>query len=180
MDLQFLIMLFPVVFMFHDMEEIIFFESWLRRNKPVIHQRFPKLSRRVLPHLERLSTAAFALAVAEEFVLLSAITCLSVIRNSYGWWFAIFMAFSLHLLGHVVQWLVFRRYVPSIVTALLCLPYCGHTLYRFLATSTMTAVQVLLWTLIGLVLMIANLLLAHKLAGAFDRWDARRSPTPNG
>jgi Sec-independent protein secretion pathway component TatC len=80
------------------------------------------------------------------------------------------MAFSLHLIGHVLQWVVLRKYIPSIVTALLALPYCLYTCYRFISAGTMSSLQVVLWTGIGLALMIGNLVLAHALALRFEKW----------
>ena len=170
MDLEYLILLFPVVFMFHDFEEIIFFKIWLVRNKELLNTRFPKLARRIVPHMENLSTAAFSMAVAEEFILISLITYTSIWLNYYYLWFAIFMAFSLHLIGHLIQWIIFRKYVPSIVTTLMCLPYCIYTIYIFATTSTMGASHFVLLTVLGLVLMVVNLMLAHRLALFFERW----------
>ena len=74
MDLKFLVSIFPIVFMFHDFEEIIFFKTWLTKNKDLLQKKFPAVSKRILPHINKLSTAAFSLAVAEEFILLSIIT----------------------------------------------------------------------------------------------------------
>lgn len=172
MDLRLLILLFPAVFMFHDFEEIIFFKVWLRRNKALLNQRFPKLAVRVVPHLERLSTASFALAVAEEFVVLSIVTYACAWLDRYALWYAIFMAFFLHLVGHLGQWLVLRRYTPSIVTSILALPYCVYTFIRFADAGILDRTQLVVWTFIGLALMILNLLVAHTLALRFERWQA--------
>ncbi|MBI2332821.1 MAG: HXXEE domain-containing protein [Chloroflexi bacterium] len=73
MTLDTLLWLLPAVFMFHDFEEIIMVRPWLQKNTPLLRERFPKLAERVLPQLESLSTSAFALAVAEEFILLTAL-----------------------------------------------------------------------------------------------------------
>lgn len=175
MDIKFLISIFPIVFMLHDFEEIIFFKAWLNKNKALLQRRFPRLSRRVLPHLEKLSTAAFRLAVAEEFLLLSIITYLSLWWEQYLLWFAIFMAFSIHLVGHIIQWIVFRQYIPSIVTAFLSLPYCIYTFNRFLSADILNAFQMLGWTIAGFALMVVNLFFAHQLALRFEKWQSKKS-----
>jgi hypothetical protein len=108
--------------MIHDFEEILFIEPWLLRNKQKLKRKFPKLSSKVLAQFEKLSTAGFAMVVAEEFVLLSIITYLSILREQYFLWFGLFMAFSIHLVMHIIQWLIFRSYIPCIVTAVLALP----------------------------------------------------------
>jgi hypothetical protein len=170
MNLNFLIAVFPIVFMFHDFEEIIFFKTWLTKNRDYLKNRFPKISRHILPHFEKLSTAAFSLAVAEEFILISIITFTSIWLKNYFLWFAIFIAFSLHLVAHIIQWIILKRYIPSIVTSLLCLPYCIYTFNCFLLAGIMSFFQIAIWTMIGIVIMVLNLVLAHKLALVFEKW----------
>lgn len=170
MELELLIALLPVVFMFHDFEEIIFFKPWLTKNKDLVRHRFPKISKRILPHFEKLSTAAFTLAVAEEFVLLSIITYSSILWENYYFWFAAFMAFSIHLLGHIIQWVIFGKYIPTIITSFLSLPYCIYTLSKFIQANIMDFYEFITWTIIGLIIMILNLALAHKLASSYNNW----------
>ncbi|WP_069658691.1 HXXEE domain-containing protein [Arcticibacter eurypsychrophilus] len=170
MKQYFLMSLLPIVFMFHDFEEIIFFKPWLRENSVLLKTRFPKLSERILPHLEKLSTAAFSLAVAEEFILLSFITYVSIWAQSYFLWFAAFMAFSIHLIVHLIQWIILRKYIPSIVTSIFSLPYCVYTFDAFISMNVMNSFDLVIWTLIGLVIMVLNLVLAHKLALRFEKW----------
>lgn len=170
MNLKLLITLLPLVFMFHDFEEIIFFKPWLRRNKEHFRLRFPRIAKRVLPHLDKLSISAFALAVAEEFILISAVTYAAVLSGKYTLWFAVFAGFSLHIVVHIVQWMVYRRYLPTIVTSVLVLPYCLYTFNEFARAGLMDASEMILWALIGLIIVVVNLLLVHRLAERFDRW----------
>jgi hypothetical protein len=60
-----LVTLFPLIFMFHDFEEIIFMKSWLVKNSDYLQNRFPVFSKQILK-LNGISTSAFALGVAEE------------------------------------------------------------------------------------------------------------------
>ena len=102
MDFKIIVWLLPIVFMIHDFEEIIFFKSWVMKNKEYLSRKFPKLSKRFLVQLENLSVPAFSLAVAEEFVILSIVTVLSVLYDSYLLWLGIFMGFFIHLLVHFI------------------------------------------------------------------------------
>ncbi len=121
--LQLLMVVLPVVFMLHDFEEIIMFRSWLDRNRHELHRRFPRfeafLSKR--GHFEY-STSAFAIGVAHEFILLSAVSLCSIYHEAYEWWFGVFMAYFIHLFVHIAQWIIYRKYVPVIITSLLSLP----------------------------------------------------------
>ena len=47
-----------IVFMIHDFEEIIFFKSWINRNKEYLTEKFPKISKRFLLRMGSLSTSA--------------------------------------------------------------------------------------------------------------------------
>jgi hypothetical protein len=80
----------------------------------------------------------------------------------------IFMGFTLHLLMHVVQWLVLQRYIPAIVTSLLALPYCGYTLLVVVRQNIFQPDEIAIWTVVGVVVVAFNVLLAHKLGERFE------------
>ncbi len=123
---------------------------------------------RVLPGLEGLSTAGFALAVAEEFVVICLVTYGSIIWDNYYLWLAIFMAFSVHLFVHVGQWIVWGRYLPVIVTSLISLPYCVYGFLEILESGLFSFAEIVLWTVIGVAFAAANLVFAHWLGGKVE------------
>ncbi len=164
-----IIWLLPIVFMIHDFEEIIFFKPWISKNREYLTKKFPKISKRFLPQMENLSTSAFALAVAEEFVLLSLITVGSVLFDNYFLWLAAFMGFFVHLLVHLGQWIILKRYIPAILTTFFALIYCIYTLYKIIENNIFQPSEIVLWTIIGLGLVGVNLLFAHKLAEMFNK-----------
>jgi len=164
----FIISLFPIVFMFHDFEEIIFFKPWINKNSAYLRERFPRLSNNFLPRFESLSTSGFALAVAEEFVLLSLITYGSIYFDNYYLWLATFMGFFIHLIIHVIQWIILKKYIPTIITSLISLPYCIYTFIRILEINMFQVFEIVLWTFIGLLIIGVNVLFAHKLGRTLD------------
>ena len=169
MNFKTIVWLLPIVFMIHDFEEIIFFKSWISKNKGYLSGKFPKISKQFLKRFDNLSVQAFALAVAEEFVLLSIVTILSVAFDWYLLWLGIFMGFFIHLFVHVIQWIIFRRYIPAIYTSLIALVYCIFSLKFIFENNLFETNQIIFWTFIGFGIMIINLLFAHKLAEYFDR-----------
>ena len=164
-----IIWLLPIVFMIHDFEEIIFFKPWISKNKDYLTEKFPKISKRFLVRFDNLSTFAFALAVAEEFVLLSLITVGSVLFNNYILWLVAFMGFFVHLLLHLGQWIILKRYIPAICTTFLALIYCTYSLYEIISNNLFQILEIVLWTIIGFGLVGVNLVFAHKLAEKFDK-----------
>ncbi len=173
MDFKTIVWLLPIVFMFHDFEEIIFFKSWIAKNKKTLSKRFPKLSRRLLGRFENLSVQAFSLAVAEEFVLLSLVTVLSVVFESYLFWFGIFMGFFIHLLIHLIQWFVFRKYIPAIFTSIISLIYCFFALNFILRNNLFEKQEIIVWTFMGFGIIVINIFFAHKLAELFNKREKR-------
>lgn len=157
--------------MIHDFEEIIMFKPWLVKNRSEKKRRFSKLDTFFTKkRIYSLSTSGFAVAVLHEFVLISVITILSLWYENYHWWFAAFSAYFIHLLIHVGQLVIWRKYIPVILTSVISLPYCVYTLYVFIKTEQVSFETMLLWTLIGLAVTFFSLLSAFNLAFKFDLW----------
>jgi hypothetical protein len=160
--------------MIHEFEEIIFLPDWLRKNKNLLAGRFPKLSKYILHKIGNISTSAFALAVFEEYIIVLLITISAIYFDFHNLWTGMFMAFFVHLIIHVVQWLIVRKYVPFIVTTVLCLPYCMYVSKTLLAMKGMDCKIMVFWTVIGVVVMTLNLILVHKIAAIFDKYHSRK------
>ncbi len=170
MDLRLLMAWLPLVFMVHDFEEIVMFEPWLRVNRAEVERRYPPIGRLLARSHSGLSTSGYAVAVMHEFAIIAGLTVFALWSRQEGWWFGAFAAFSLHLLVHVAQWLIYGRYVPFIITSLLALPYCAYTAMRYLAATSLTPAELLAWTGVGIVLTILSFPSAFALAGRFERW----------
>jgi hypothetical protein len=173
--LENLLWLLPVFFMLHEFEEIVMMKPWLNRNEAALQRRFPVFSRRLMPRVARLSTSAFAVAVGEEFLLLSVITLVCVEYQLYACWTGLLLGFFLHLLVHFGQFLNLRRYVPVILTSVLAAPYCIYAVMRLNAAGLLNWPQVAAWTVFWLAALAANLALALHLAGRFEAWLQRSS-----
>jgi hypothetical protein len=178
MDIKLPIALLPFVFMLHDFEEIIMFKPWLEKNRSEVGCRFPRVDSILLKNHDHLSTSAFSVAVLHEFLLISIITYLSLYFGAYQWWFGAFAAFSLHLLFHIGQGVVYGKYVPCIVTSILTLPYSIYTFIAFLKVTELTAVQLLLWAVVGMIIAAASFVPAFYLASRFESWKNRNYLRP--
>jgi len=178
--LQILIALLPVIFMLHDFEEIIMFVPWLSKERGELKRRFPKFETFLIKRgYFQLSTSGFAIAVFHEFIIVSVITYLSLWFNSYSWWFAAFMAYFLHLFVHIGQWIIFRGYVPVIVTSILTLPYCIYTFKLYLRSTEMNLWQLIFWAIIGIVVAFLSFLPAFYFAAIFEKWKTGKFKAQN-
>ncbi len=170
MEFSLIIWLLPIVFMLHDFEEIIMMDAWMKKNKQLISKRFPKLGKRIVSNYGNLSTASFSMAVAQEFLILVLATILAIQFQSYLIWAACFMAFSIHLMVHIVQWLVIRIYIPAIISSFLALIYSFFGFKYLMATNIYSGSEMVLISLGGLFFMIINLIFVHKMAARFEKF----------
>jgi len=170
MEFTLIIWLLPIVFMLHDFEEIIMMDAWMKKNRQLIIERFPKLGKRIVSNYGNLSTASFSLAVAIEFLILVIAVILATQFQSYLIWTACFIAFSIHLIVHVVQWLVIRIYIPAIISSFLALVYSCFG-FKYLIGCNIYSNSEIIWIGIGgLLFMIINLIFAHKMAAKFEKF----------
>ena len=152
---------FPLLFIFHDLEEIIGMRRFLNRNADMLQARFPFLYKR----FSKFTTEGFALAVMEEFIVFTAIALLAIyFNNSLFWniWFGGFFGLTAHYVIHIIQALVIRRYIPALITSLICLPISIVILHHSYAL-----IDINLWHItIGLVIVALNMVPALKIAGS--------------
>jgi len=151
----------PLLFMLHDFEEIIFIRGW--KNK---RQNMEKKG----PFEDFQSTESFSLAVAEEFLIFSAITLWSVFRGQYRLWYGAFFAVIFHLMGHVIISIKQRRYTPGVVTSILLFPAGLFLLYRSAHLLPYSLGTLVLSCLLSSLLLIANLWGLHAAMLRFEKW----------
>lgn len=171
MKLELIMLLLPVVFMLHEYEEIIMFRHWLDRNRDELKRRFPRFEQ-FLAHRGHFdySTATFAIGTAHEFILISLISFCAVWIDASQWWFAAFAGYSIHLIVHLAQWAIYRKYIPVIITTILTLPYCVYAFGEFAKASILSPLQMLSWTVIGIGFTTLSLLSAFFLMSKFQQW----------
>ena len=151
---------FPLLFIFHDLEEIIGMRRFLNRNANMLQARFPFLYKR----FKNFTIEGFALAVMEEFIVFTAIALLAIyFDNSLFWniWFGSFLGLTAHYVVHIIQALVIRRYIPALITSIICLPISIVILRHSYAL-----IDINLWHIfIGIAIVALNMIPALKIAG---------------
>jgi len=160
------VLLLPLIFIFHDMEEIIGF-GWFFRNNPGIFERFPPIAK----VYRGFTTEGMALAVYEEFIPFFGISILAYfIQNAIlnAVWFGLLISLTGHFAVHIGQSLYIRKYIPSLITSVICLPLCillikqsAECISFDIATSAVIAASI--------PLMVANLKFAHWLMHRYGK-----------
>ena len=129
----------------------LIFQRSLDRNRDELKRRFPRFEQ-FLAHKGHFdySTATFAIGTAHEFILISLISFCAVCLDAYQCWFVAFAGYSLHLIVHLTQWEIYRKYIPVIITTILTLPYCVYAFVELAKTSILSPLRMFLWSLLGL------------------------------
>lgn len=164
MDPEILVWLFPIIFMIHEFEEMIFMPAWLKKNRSFAMNKFPVMGKRFITQQESISGAAFTLIVAEEFVLASIIVIISALTKNFNLYLGLVIAYSIHLLGHIGQTIALRRYTPAIVTSLLTGIFCVYVIYQFVVLDLLIYSLLLIYSIVLTLIVFANLKLMHHLA----------------
>lgn len=137
-DLHTIIWLFPIIFIFHDLEEIITIESSMSRYK--YSSQNPPFVELTLKMRRKLGSTAAQLSVSATWILLiiSFTTLMTAHLSLNGEGFLLYTAilnlFILQATMHIVQSIFFKGYTPGIITALfLLIPYCLIAYYSLFA-----------------------------------------------
>ena len=154
------LLLLPILFIFHDMEEIVGIE-WFYSKNPWLFKRYPK----IVNTYKGLTHMGFSAAVYEEFIPFFGVSLLAYYfpgQALFTLWYGIFLSLTGHFVIHIGQAIVIRKYVPCIVTSLICLPISIVILVKSSAFIEWNAFAVAL-VISGILLMLANFKVAHAV-----------------
>ena len=102
--------LFPSLFMLHELEEIVWMPSFVKK----ISVQFP--DNLILSYY---TPFAFNAIILEQFLILLLSLFLSYWFNNYTIYATIVIAYIYHVFGHLIQTVVIRKYVPGLLTGIL-------------------------------------------------------------
>lgn len=164
-ELRWFVWLFPLLFIVHDMEEIIMSKSWCKKG---FGQHIPLP---ITPFGNTKSTAGMAVGVFEELILWIFATLMGNISGYYGLWYGLLAANIVHLiLFHIILLpLSYRHYVPGEITAWLTLIPCCYILKLAQNVLKYSAVSVIIWVMVGIVFAFINMKILHKNISRFAK-----------
>lgn len=169
-----LIWLFPIAFMFHDFEEIIFFEPWLKNNADEIRKRIgnraPAFAVRQIETILVKSTAEFAVPVTLIFSMTGLAAFFAAEYQQYDFLLLASGSFFLHGFMHLGQAIILCRYVPALITSMLVVIPYGLILYaRLVSENIVTLPGLLIYFFIAIGLTIPFILVMHWLGDAVHK-----------
>lgn len=101
--------LFPSLFMLHELEEIIWMPSFIK--KISLQIPYKQIFTFYTPF-------AFNAIVMEQLLLLMITLYLNYQFNNYTIYTTIVIAYIYHVVGHLIQTIVIRKYVPGLLTGI--------------------------------------------------------------
>ncbi len=158
-----LIWLFPVIFMLHDFEEIIFVESWFKKNYYKVRPRVPASMLKTFESMSTVTSARFSIPVLFQLVIYIPACYLAAEQNMFGLFIGFTVLFFLHLFMHIGQSIFLSMYALGTGTSLLVLPYFLYLFYR-LFSEDMLMFSDLLFSLPFGLLQAAALFGGHAIA----------------
>ena len=147
------------LFMIHEFDEIILVRIYLKRaeNLPEPHGSWWD-NRSAYP-----STEAISMGIAEEFLVSSVALALAVSLDIPEMAIGILVPHCFHLVGHLVDAIRVRRWVPGALTAVITLPLLIGAGVWLVLTTNISWVWTLIWTVILTVALFSNLRLMWRV-----------------
>ena len=140
--------LFPALFMLHELEEIIWVPSFIKK----LSAQFPDI--RFLSYYTPLT---FNAIVLEQLLLLMITLYLSYQFNNYTIYTTIVIAYIYHVFGHLIQTIVIRKYVPGLLTGIFT------SLFSLFYLKNNVPINLYCYSFITLTLIIVNLVLSFMV-----------------
>ncbi|OME33935.1 HXXEE domain-containing protein [Paenibacillus odorifer] len=157
-DIVSLLWLLPILFMFHDFEEILTIEAWGAKYRTKLEAAIPSFMRKTYHSMLQMTTRNFAMDVLFVYILIVTVTCIAVFFSNYLLYLAVLAVFFLHVFTHLGQTIYLKVYAPGVVTAVLVvLPYSLYAYYRLL-NDNLVSLGDIGWSLLLVLLLLPPIL----------------------
>ena len=140
--------LFPSLFMLHELEEIVWMPSFIKK----ISAQFP--DNLILSYY---TPFAFNAIVLEQFLILLLSLFLSYWFNNYTIYATIVIAYIYHVFGHLIQTIVLRKYVPGLLTGIFT------SLFSIAFLKIEISVKLYGYSFLTLLVIVLNLLVSFMI-----------------
>ena len=149
MDLHSFFLLFPSIFILHELEELLLFPRFMERN--------PQLQRRLLSGA--FTSFRINAIIYQEFILLLIILGLSIYFEDFDFYITIIIAYVYHVIGHIFQSIFLRQYIPGVLSGIITAGYCTYQIYDAVSANYM----LLAYSFLTLLIIFVNIVLCFKM-----------------
>ena len=149
-------LLFPSLFMIHEMEEILLMPSFMP--SMVENSKLKNFK-------ELYSPFKFNLIVFEEFLILLAFLAHSFYVGDFTIYQTIIIAYNYHIIIHIIQTLYLKKYVPGLLSGIVTGLYCSLLIHQLLQIS----LQLYISSILTLIIIMLNLIFCFKVLNFFSK-----------
>ena len=140
--------LFPALFMLHELEEIIWMPSFVKK----LSAQFP--DNLILSYY---TLFAFNAIVLEQFLILLLSLFLSYQVHNYTIYVTIVIAYIYHVFGHLIQTILIKKYVPGLLTGIFT------SLFSLFYLKNNVPINLYWYSFFTLLLILINLVLSFMI-----------------
>ena len=140
--------LFPSLFMLHELEEIVWMPSFVKK----ISIQYP--NNRIISYY---TPFAFNFIVLEQFLILMTSLYLSYQFNNYTIYATIIIAYIYHVFGHLIQTILIKKYVPGLLTGIFT------SLFSLFYLKNNVPINLYWYSFFTLLLILINLVLSFMI-----------------
>ena len=162
--LSVLYMVLPIlaVSLCHTLEVLFTARRWVGRRWESLMNERPSLLN-ILFRFSGMNMRSFLIAAGTCFlmVLLATVSLLAGGLCTERVWAIVFMAYSVHVIVNIVRAVILRGYVPGLVTSIISVPLIAHA--AFSLSLVWPWWEMLLFTVVGLALTVANFYFAQRV-----------------
>lgn len=144
--------LFPILFMTHEIEEIIFLPRFVERLKW-------NNSNKVIEKIPSISSFQFTIIAIEQLILIILLSFYCYMNNNISLYIALIIVYIVHILIHYIQAIVIKKIIPGFYMGTLS----SIVLAYLLITIEVDIKELVGYILIILLIAIFNLLIMHKI-----------------
>ena len=156
MDSILLYLLFPSLFMIHEMEEILLMPKFM--SSMADNTKFKNFKELYTPY-------RFNLIVFEEFLILLCLLAYSFYLGNFTIYQTIIIAYNYHIVIHVLQSLYLKKYVPGLFSGIvtgLCSSIWIHQLVQ-------SSLYLYFFSILTLLIILLNLAICFKLLNVVSK-----------
>ncbi len=160
--MNYIIWLFPILFLIHELEEILGLEKWYAKSKSKLN-KYPKIAKRVSKVFSYFTTKGMLFAIFEQLVLCLLVCFIAIKYDFYILWLGAFIGYTIHLIIHFFQSIFLKTYIPSFITSIVEIPICFYIIYTVFNHYEFSFFDVFCYSIIAVIVIALNLYFVHGI-----------------
>ena len=155
------LLLLPLIYIFHDFEEIIGF-GWFFRNNPQLFSEHPTITNAYRDY----TPEGMAIGIFEQLILffggLSLVAFYFPNKVTYAIWFGMMLGLTAHFIVHFGMSIYIHKFIPSVITSAICLPISVLIIFKVVGFLSFDAITIVT-ALLTIAAMMLNLKIGHTI-----------------